>query len=209
MKYGIAGILSVLMFCLCGFLGTAACASDAAGLMPVEKGRVFEYSCRAEGQSETFPMTITIAEADEKQFTVKIEAPFYQDGVRKETIETVSSGYRLLSVNEGGKDAMQFQPPISYLPSKIHSGQKWNWKGQTPWGKSESSSQVNGKETVAIDSRVYECTKITTNWLFEDGVTQEIVRWFAPGTGMVKEVITQSDGKGQSLTITALLMSVK
>lgn len=113
----------------------------------------------------------------------------------------------LLTVNEQGitcwarvnldGELVKFTPPQTMIAAPLKKGAAWDFDGQAGELKVQQHYDVVGEEKIAVPAGKFQAFRIHGEQSTPNRMT--IDRWFAPGVGIVKDVTTMEDGKGDLL----------
>ena len=103
---------------------------------------------------------------------------------------------------DGFYASVQHDPPLPLLPSEPRVGAQWSWTGALKIKLDDATTReltttlvLTGLETIVTPAGTFEAVRTDET---ADGL--RIIRWFAPGTGLVRyEVLGREDGKPKQL----------
>jgi len=94
-------------------------------------------------------------------------------------------------------ELVKFNPPQPMIAAPLKKGFAWNFNGHAGELKVQQHYDVTGEEKIELPAGKFQAFRIhgeqtTPNRMIMD-------RWFAPGVGIVKDVTTMQDAKGDLL----------
>jgi len=113
----------------------------------------------------------------------------------------------LLTINEQGivcwarinldGELVNFNPPQMLIANALNKGASWDFNGQAGELKVHQHYDVLGEEDINVPAGEFHAFHIHGEQTLPSAMT--IDRWFAPGTGIVKDVTTMRAAKGDLL----------
>lgn len=113
----------------------------------------------------------------------------------------------LLSVDEHGifcwarinldGELVKFNPPQTMIAAPLKKGAAWDFNGQAGDLKVQQHYDVVGQEQIGVPAGKFQAFRIHGEQTLPNRMI--IDRWFAPGVGIVKDVTTMQDAKGELL----------
>src|SRR5206468_6891592 len=113
----------------------------------------------------------------------------------------------LLSVNDQGiicwarinldGELVKFNPPQTMIVAPLKKGAGWDFDGQAGELKVQQHYDVVGEEKIDVPAGKFQAFRIHGEQTSPNRMT--IDRWFVPGVGIVKDVTTTQDEKGDLL----------
>jgi hypothetical protein len=94
-------------------------------------------------------------------------------------------------------ELVKFSPPQPMITAPLKKGTAWNFDGHAGELKVQQHYDVVGEEKVDVPAGKFQAFKIHGDQTMPNRMT--IDRWFAPGVGIVKDVTTMQDAKGDLL----------
>ena len=94
-------------------------------------------------------------------------------------------------------ELVKFSPPQPMITAPLKKGAAWNFDGHAGELKVQQHYDVVGEEKVDVPAGKFQAFKIHGDQTMPNRMT--IDRWFAPGVGIVKDVTTMQDAKGDLL----------
>jgi hypothetical protein len=94
-------------------------------------------------------------------------------------------------------EMIKFNPPQTMIGIPVKRGTSWNFEGQAGDMKVRQHYDVTGEENVAVPAGEFHALRIHGEQTLPSPMT--IDRWFAPGTGIVKDVTTMRATNGDLL----------
>jgi len=92
---------------------------------------------------------------------------------------------------------VKFSPPQRIIAAPLKKGAAWNFEGQAGELKVQQHYEVLGEEKIDVPAGKFQAFRIHGEQKTPNRMT--IDRWFVPGVGMVKDVTTMQDAKGDLL----------
>ena len=92
---------------------------------------------------------------------------------------------------------VKFSPPQTMIAAPLKKGAGWNFDGQAGDLKVQQHYDVLGEEKIDVPAGKFQAFRIHGEQTTPNRMT--IDRWFAPGVGIVKDVTTMQDAKGDLL----------
>ena len=190
-----------------------ATASIAAPIIPTAPGMAWRYNMT---QEVDHGLTVPDARPDPDG---KIRAPVVYrlegteniDGKELLKFEMHRAGVitntDLLTVDEHGVlcwarinldgEFVKFNPPQPMISMPLKRGASWNFEGQAGDLKVQQHYEVTGEEDVQVPAGKFHAFRIHSEQTSPSPMT--IDRWFAAGTGIVKDVTTMRAANGDLL----------
>lgn len=94
-------------------------------------------------------------------------------------------------------ELVKFSPPQPMITAPLKKGAAWNFDGHAGDLKVQQHYDVVGEEAIDVPAGEFQAFKIHGEQTMPNRMT--IDRWFAPGVGIVKDVTTMQDAKGDLL----------
>ena len=94
-------------------------------------------------------------------------------------------------------ELVKFSPPQTMVPAPLKKGATWNFNGQAGELKVRQPYDVLGEESVDVPAGKFQTFRIHGEQTTPSRMV--IDRWFAAGVGIVKDVTTMQDAKGDLL----------
>src|SRR6266480_4040586 len=94
-------------------------------------------------------------------------------------------------------ELVKFSPPQTMIAAPLKKAAAWNFDGQAGELKVQQHYDVVGEEKVNVPAGKFQAFRIRGEQTTPNRMT--IDRWFAPGVGIVKDVTTMQDAKGDLL----------
>ena len=94
-------------------------------------------------------------------------------------------------------ELVKFSPPQTMIAAPLKKGAAWNFDGQAGELKVQQHYDVQGEEKIDVPAGKFETFRIHGEQTTPNHMT--IDRWFAPGVGIVKDITTMRDAKGDLL----------
>jgi hypothetical protein len=162
-----------------------AAAQDDKPLYPLKVGMKWNY--KVKDQEEKFVITAAKEEMVGDQNCVKLEARLKDQVVASEHVAVLKDGiYRFKF------DDKTIEPPVCFCKLPATKGQKWEVKFKVA-GKEGVAKFESGEEEINVPAGKFQAVVIKGE-VIEDSVPIKMTLWFAPGAGIVRQVI---DGGGQ------------
>jgi hypothetical protein len=94
-------------------------------------------------------------------------------------------------------ELVKFNPPQTMIAAPLKKGAGWDFNGQAGDLKVQQHYDVVGEEKIDVPAGEFHAYRIHAEQKTPNRMT--IDRWFAPGIGIVKDVTTMQDAKGDLL----------
>src|SRR6516225_5983033 len=94
-------------------------------------------------------------------------------------------------------EMVKYNPPQMMIAAPLKKGITWNFNGQAGELKVQQHYEVLGEEKIDVPAGKFQSFRIRGEQTTPNRMT--IDRWFAPGVGIVKDVTTMQDTKGDLL----------
>ena len=94
-------------------------------------------------------------------------------------------------------ELIKFIPPQTIIAAPLKKGAAWNFDGRAGELKVQQNYNVLGEEKIDVPAGNFQVFRIHGEQTTPNRMT--IDRWFAPGVGIVKDVTTMQDAKGDLL----------
>jgi hypothetical protein len=193
------------LFCICSAL--------AASLVPTAPGTSWRYNMTEE-VGRGFNVSGVKADADGKirlPVLYRLEGTENVDGKDLLKFEMHRAGIitntDLLSVDDHGifcwarinldGELVKFNPPQTMIAAPLKKGAVWDFNGQAGDLKVQQHYDVVGEENIGVPAGKFQAFRIHGEQTSPNRMT--IDRWFAPGVGIVKDITTTQDAKGDLL----------
>src|SRR4029077_10028281 len=185
----------------------------AAPVIPIAPGTSWRYNMTEEiGKGLNLPNVK--ADTDGKirlGVTYRLEGTEDVDGKNLLKFEMHRAGTitntDLISVDEHGitcwarvnldGELVKFTPPQTMIAAPLKKGADWNFDGQAGDMKVQQHYGVLGEEKIDVPAGNFQTFHIHGEQTTPNRMT--IDRWFAPGVGIVKDITTMQDAKGDLL----------
>jgi hypothetical protein len=202
----------VKKFCVAAyFLGVAF--AFAAPAIPIAPGTSWRYNMTEE-VGKGFSLANMKADADGKirlSVLYRVEGTENLDGKDLLKFEMHRAGAvtntDLLSVDDHGitcwarinldGELVKFNPPQTMIAVPLKEGAAWDFNGQAGELKVQQHYAVVGEDKAEVPAGQFQAYRIHGEQTMPNRMT--IDRWFAPGVGIVKDVTTTQDAKGDLL----------
>jgi hypothetical protein len=162
-----------------------AAAQDDKPLYPLKVGTKWSY--KVKDQEEKFVVTAAKEEMVGDQNCVKLEARLKDQVVASEHVAVLKDGiYRFKF------DDKTIEPPVCFCKLPATKGQKWEVKFKVA-GKEGVGKFESGEEEISVPAGKFQAV-VVKGEVVEDSVPIKMTLWFAPGSGIVRQLI---DGGGQ------------
>ena len=189
------------------------CSALAASLVPTVPGTSWRYNMTEE-VGRGFNVSGVKADADGKirlPVLYRLEGTENVDGKDLLKFEMHRAGIitntDLLSVDDHGifcwarinldGELVKFNPPQTMIAAPLKKGAAWDFNGQAGDLKVQQHYDVVGEENIGVPAGKFEAFRIHGEQTSPNRMT--IDRWFAPGVGIVKDITTTQDAKGDLL----------
>jgi hypothetical protein len=94
-------------------------------------------------------------------------------------------------------ELVKYSPPQTMIAAPLRKGAAWNFDGHAGELKVQQHYDVAGEEKIELPAGKFQAFRIHGEQTTPNRMT--IDRWFAPGVGIVKDVTTMQDAKGDLL----------
>jgi hypothetical protein len=94
-------------------------------------------------------------------------------------------------------ELVKFTPPQTMIAAPMRKGTAWNFDGKAGELKVQQRYDVLGEEKIEVPAGQFQAFRIHGEQTTPNRMT--IDRWFAPGVGIVKDITTMQDAKGDLL----------
>ncbi len=189
------------------------CSALAASLVPTAPGTSWRYNMTEE-VGRGFNVSGVKADADGKirlPVLYRLEGTENVDGKDLLKFEMHRAGIitntDLLSVDDHGifcwarinldGELVKFNPPQTMIAAPLKKGAAWDFNGQAGDLKVQQHYDVVGEENIGVPAGKFQAFRIHGEQTSPNRMT--IDRWFAPGVGIVKDITTTQDAKGDLL----------
>jgi hypothetical protein len=160
-------------------------AQDDKPLYPLKVGTKWTY--KVKDQEEKFVVTAVKEDMVGDQNCIKLEARLKDRVVASEHVAILKDGiYRFKF------DDKAIEPPVCFCKLPATKGQKWELKFKVA-GKEGVAKFESGEEEISVPAGKFQ-TMVVKGEVIEDSVPIKMSLWFAPGWGIVRQVI---DSGGQ------------
>jgi hypothetical protein len=102
---------------------------------------------------------------------------------------------------------VKFNPPQTMIASPLKKGAGWDFNGEAGELKVQQHYEVLGEEKIDVPAGKFRTYKIHGEQTIPNRMT--IDRWFTPGVGIVKDITTTQDAKGDLLQRISLELTEK
>src|SRR5262245_15783289 len=153
-------------------------------LYPLEVGTKWTYQVAK--QTDSFVMTAAKAEKVGEQDCVKLEARLKGQVVATEHVAVLKDGIYRYKFNEAAID-----PPLCFCKLPAKKGEKWEAKFTTG-GKNGTAKFETFEDEVEVPAGKFKAI-IVRGEITENEVPIKTALWFAPGHGMVRQVVEIGD----------------
>jgi hypothetical protein len=93
-------------------------------------------------------------------------------------------------IGKDGKESTQtLKPPLLVLRLPPKKGEKWQVESQADGETCRGTYQIAGEEEVKVPAGTYKAVRVASQDLEIGGIKPVVTTYFAPGVGMVKQVI--------------------
>src|ERR1044071_6953503 len=94
-------------------------------------------------------------------------------------------------------ELVKFDPPQTVIAAPLKKGAAWNFDGRAGELKVQQHYDVLGEEKIEVPAGGFQAFRIHGEQTTPNRMTTE--RWFAPGVGIVKDITTMQEAKGDLL----------
>lgn len=174
---------------------------NAEPLVQLTPGTIWEYL-----RTGAEPAAVTVRVAGKEQSAgkelFKIETLVGTVVTRTDFVTLDERG--LLSHARIGTDGKRvtLDPPQTLIPAKLQTGAKWELDDEVAGTAMRQKFSVVGEEEVVVPAGSFRAFRLRCEEPWPISVT--IDRWFAPGTGVVKEVVTTRGPTGRLMSRVAM-----
>jgi hypothetical protein len=92
---------------------------------------------------------------------------------------------------------VKFDPPQTMIAAPLKKGATWDFNGQAGELKVQQHYEVLGEEKIDVPAGKFDAYRIHGEQTMPNRMT--IDRWFTPAVGIIKDITTMQDGKGDLL----------
>jgi len=185
----------------------------AAPVIPIEPGSTWRYNMTEE-IGKGLDLSNVKTDADGKirlPVLYRLEGTEDLDGKELLKFEmhraNTITNTDLLTVDERGiicwarvnldGELIKFIPPQTIIAAPLKKGATWNFNGRAGELKVQQQYNVLGEEKIDVPAGTFQVFRIHGEQTTPNRMT--IDRWFTPGVGIVKDVTTMQDAKGDLL----------
>jgi hypothetical protein len=162
----------------------AVSAQEDKSLYPLKVGTKWTY--KVKDQEEKFVVTAAKEEAVGDQKCMKLEARLKDRVVATEHVAVLKDGIYRFKFDERA-----IEPPLCFCKLPPKKGEKWEQKFKV--GPKEGVARFeSGEEEISVPAGKYKAVSVKGE-VVEDSITIKMSFWFAPGIGMVRQVIDQGE----------------
>ena len=175
----------------------------AEPILPVEPGTTWEYEVResASRGGPSSPLTVRISGREERagKQLLKVETLAGDDVVKTELISVDDAGVHCHERAGADGKAVPFVPPQTMVPAPLRLGATWEINDHVA-GTGPQQFTAAAEEEVVVPAGTFAAVRLRCEQPWPISTTLD--RWFAPGTGVVKEVSTTRGPTGRLLSRT-------
>jgi hypothetical protein len=145
----------------------------------------------------------------EEELTEVLTAAEMKNGGTVVTVETRWRGHmvssRMFSVSAEGVSQVglleeRFDPPIYLLKTAARPGDRWQVEHDGVFGRSRVTVTARGEETVEVPAGRFRELKVEVAYVGRPE-PRTTVAYYAPGVGLVKEVVRTEEGKWVTIRV--------
>jgi len=176
--------------------------SRAEAIIPTTSGTSWEYQVSDFQSKSRQPGMMTITIAGTEQFdgkdVLRLETQTATGLHKTELIAENEEGLLCLRRSTADGKSVSFQPPIRLLPAQLSLGTKWELDDEVAGVQMHQQFTVAAEEEVTVPAGTFHTYRLEAQEPWPLSIAIE--RWFAPGTGFVKDVTTTRGPTGRLLS---------
>jgi hypothetical protein len=189
-------------FWVAGLALAIASWSRAEVGFPTESGSSWEYQVTdlpsPPGQPGLVTVTIAGKEQLEGKQVLKLETRTTNGLQRTELLAGDEEGIFCLRRSIGNGKSVSFEPPLRLIPAQLTLGTKWELDDEVAGAEMHQQFTVTAEEDVVVPAGTFHAYRIEAEEPWPISIV--IQRWFAPGTGFVKDITTTRGPSGRLLS---------
>jgi hypothetical protein len=176
--------------------------SRADAIIPTASGTSWEYQVTDFQSKSRQPgmMTITIAGTEQLagKDVLKLETHTAAGLQKTELIAENEEGLLCFRRSTSDGKSISFDPPMRLLPAQLSLGTKWELDEEVAGVEMHQQFNVAAEEDVTVPAGTFHAYRLEAQEPWPLSIAIE--RWFAPGTGFVKDVTTTRGPTGRLLS---------
>lgn len=182
------------------FLATMAGALLAkAELLPTTVGTTWEYEVAGGEDGETSPSTLTVRihgkEKNKGRELLRFDTLSGDDLLKAELLAVNENSIRCYERTSSGGNTVPFDPPQTIVPATLKIGAKWENDDVVNGTEMHQQFTLAAEEEIEVPAGKFRAYRFHCEQPWPMSIAIE--RWFVPGTGFVKEVITTRGPTGR------------
>ena len=168
---------------------------------PTPPSANWEYQVVDSTGGHVQPRLITVTVAGNQQVNGKdvLELETHAGEVLEKTerITTDERGVFCLGRSIAGGKSVSFEPPLLLIPAELKLGDRWELDDEVDGAGMHQQFTVTAEEDVVVPAGTFHAYRLEADAPWPISIA--IRRWFAPGTGFVKEITTTRGPNGRLL----------
>ena len=181
---------------------TTAQMSRADAIFPAMPGANWEYEVNdsAAGRVQSRVMTVTIAAKEQVDGADALKIETRADNVLQKTelITVDERGVFCLRRSIAHGKSVSFEPPQPLIPAELKVGARWELDDEVDGAGMHQQFTVAAEEDVIVPAGIFHTYRFEADEPWPISIA--IRRWFAPGTGFVKDITTTRGPSGRLLS---------
>lgn len=184
-------------FCLLLLLALMWNAHASSSILPTEEGTTWSYSGTGDLKKPATHVRLDGTEKVGNTDALRFETFEGDELVRTELLSVTESGIKRhqRTLKEG--PAIRFNPPETVVPWPLKPGTKWTLDEVVEGTPARLEFQAGESEEVVVPAGTFQAYRLVA--VHPWPLSMSIERWFAPGTGIVKEVVATRGPGGRLL----------
>lgn len=154
---------------------------------PLKVGTTWEYKLTTKGKTQT--ATVKVAKHEKVGNTMCALLETSVDGNVSATEHVSASKDGVFRNTFGGQE---ITPPVCFLKLPVKKGESWKVDSKIG-AQSGKATFVSGEDEVTVPAGKYKAVTAKAEDFEAAGVKVPITYWFAPGVGIVKQVVKIND----------------
>ena len=197
--------------CWFALLFTFALSAGGEQILPTEVGTTWEYDRteQAGARAERTTATVRIAGTDTVvgKPLLRFESSVAKELTRTELIDVEEAGVLCFRRTTPDGMSVSFDPPQTVVKAPLQVGAKWSLDDKAAGVQMRQEFTVTAEEDVIVPAGTFRAFRLQCDQPWPISIAIE--RWFAPGTGFVKELTTTRGPGGRLLSrVTMVLRKV-
>ena len=176
--------------------------SRAETIFPSTPGANWEYEVADSSAGRVPPRVLTVIIAGEEKVegkeVLKLETRAADVLQKTELITADERGVFCLRRSTAHGNSASFEPPQRLLPAELKLGAKWELDDEVGGAERHQQFTVAAEEDVIVPAGTFHAYRFDAEEPWPISIA--IQRWFAPGTGFVKDITTTRGPNGRLLS---------